>query len=280
MIDSNCSSVLVVIPNGCKILLIVAARLLALLNQLIYIGKKVTVDLTECASTKLFLSRAGFFDHLDDQVQVVPDRPRFSGAARYKGNSDALVEFGAIDPNEENKDLVVQLQQRFVQQSDARYEIAALTVFGELIGNVFEHSESPIFGFASLQRYVGRRKHIQTVVSDSGLGIARTLRPSLQKHHPKLYKRYKEESLESDVGLVQTALTEGGISRFGSGRGLGFESSRKQAMKFDAELTVRQERFCLNFEYKEGELVRVTPVLDLPRILGSHFCFDFFVDPE
>lgn len=196
----------------------------------------------------------------------------------YKGNSNAIVEFGAVDPKQRNKELINQLSDRFVFQSDFRYEAAASTVFSELIGNIKEHSESPIAGFAALQKYEGRRKHIQTVVSDSGLGIAETLRPSLKEHHPHLYKLHKNSNIESDIDLVVATMSKGEISRLGKGRGMGFKSSREQAMKFNAQLSVRQERFSLDFKYKNGELVGVNKTLNLPKILGTHICFDFFVD--
>jgi len=240
----------------------------------------VSIDLTNCCETKTFLSRAGFFDYLDERVNVIPERPLISAAQIYQGNSNSIVEFGGIDPENDNKGLISQLGDRFVQQSNEIYETTAFTVFGELIGNVSEHSESKIYGFAALQKYEGKYgKHIQTVVSDSGLGIANTLRPTLKKHHPDLYKRYHEQDIESDANLVETVLSNGKISRFGSGRGLGFESSCKQAMQFDAQLYVRQERFSLRFTYKNGLLVQVDPRLDLPKIMGTHLCFDFFVDP-
>ncbi len=278
LLSSGFNSVLVKIPGGCKILLIAADRLLALLNQIVPIKKDVAIDLTECAMTKSFLSRVGFFDHLDKRVNVIPKRPNVSSAKIYQGNSDTLVEFGAIDLQQKNKELIVQLGTRFVQQSDSRYETAALTIFSELIGNVREHSKSPIPGFAALQKYEGKRKHIQTVVSDSGLGIAKTLRPSLKKHYHSLYKLYNEKNIQSDAGLVKVTLSKGEISRFGSGRGLGFKSSREQATKFDAEFSVRQDRFYLNFKYKNGKLVDVEQHLGIPKIMGTHLCFDFFVD--
>lgn len=278
LLSSDSQSVMVKIPDRCKIMLIVGARLLSLINQLAYNGKNVTIDLIDSANTKNFLSRAGFFDLLDATVDVIPSKPKFSAAKIYQGNSDALVEFGAIDPGKKNKDLVTQLVKRFVQQSDERFETAAFTVFSELIGNVRDHSGSPIHGFAALQKYGGSKPHIQTVVSDSGVGISKTLRPSLKEHYPDLFRLYDKENVDSDAGLVETALSRGGISRSGSGYGLGFKSSRGQAIKFDAEYSVRQERFCLNFKYKNGKLLNVERRLNLPKILGTHLCFDFFVD--
>ena len=73
-------------------------------------------------------------------------------------------------------------------------------------------------------------------------------------------------------------MTEGEISRFGAGRGLGFKSSREQAMKFDADLSVRQENFSLDLVYKNGKLVEINTHTDLATILGTHLCFDFYID--
>jgi hypothetical protein len=277
-LETDCDSIVFVIPEKCNILLDAAARLLALCNQLVFFGKTVTIDFSDCHSTLTYFDRIGFMNHLHKRVTVLPGRPKFSRASKYKGNSDAVVEFGSVDPSQDNKELINHLTDSFVRQSDARYETAASTVFGELIGNVKEHSETPILGFAALQKYEGRKKHIQTVVSDSGLGIANTLRPSLKEHYPGLYKIFREVSIESNVGLVIRALSEGEISRFGIGRGLGFKSSREQAMKFDALLTVRQENFGLDFRYKNGELVNINKRLALTKILGTHICFDFYVD--
>lgn len=277
-LDSDCTSIIFVIPEGCHILLDAAARLLALCNQLVWSKKNVAIDFSDCHSTLSFFDRIGFLNHLDTNITVLPKRPELSRALTYKGNSNAVVEFGAVDPRHINKKLINQLTDTFVQQSHSCYEAAASTVFGELIGNIKEHSNSPITGFAALQKYEGRRKHIQTVVSDSGLGIANTLRPSLKEHYPDLYKLHKDTSIESDVELVITVMSNGEISRFGSGRGMGFKCSRKQAMQFDAQISVRQERFCLDFLYKNGELVEVKKMLNLPKIFGTHICFDFFVD--
>lgn len=268
----------VVFSPGCKTMIDCIARLLALSNQLAYRGKSVTVDFTSAEGTKTYLDRAGFFDHLHHYVTVLPSRPTESAAMRYQGQSDTLVEFGGVDPRSANHDLIEQLTNKFVQQSSVDYRVAAHTVFSELIGNVVEHSETPLRGFAGLQRYSGIRKHIQTVVSDSGVGIARTLRPALKEHYPALYRQFGRRSLESDVGLVRAAMSEGRTSRFGGARGLGFEISREQAAKFNASFSVRQERFCLRFEYRNGVLVDIKQQLKLSNLLGTHICFDFYLD--
>lgn len=278
ILDGPCQRIDFVFSLKCKTMIDCIARLLAVMNQLAHRGKQVTADFTEAGGTLTYLNRAGFFDLLDQGVAVLPRRPSVSAAKRYQGNSGNLVEFDRVDPKGSNNDLIEQLTNKFVQHSTTDHRVAALTVFGELIGNVFEHSESPLAGFAGLQKYGGHRNHIQTVVSDSGIGIARTLRPGLKAHYPALYKTFGEPSLESDIGLVTAAMSKGEISRYGNGRGLGFKSSREQAIKFNAEISVRQQEFCLKFKYCEGELISVERRSDLSNLMGTHICFDFYLD--
>lgn len=275
-LDLECTSVVFVVPEKCNILLDAAARFLALCNQLALAGKKVTIDFNDCKSTLGYFDRIGFIDHLDERVELLPQKPPVSRATIYKGNSQTVVEFGGVDPNKEDKELINQLTNCFVQQSDSKYEAAASTVFGELIGNISEHSKSPLQGFAALQKYGGRRNHIQTVVSDSGLGIIATLKPSLEAHYPALHKMHNGDDF--DLKVVTAVLTKGEISRFGSGRGLGFKSSREQTIKFDARLSVRQSSFAISIEYINGQLHDIEQQIDLPTIHGTHLCFDFFVD--
>jgi len=269
-----------VIPKGCKLLLISIAKFLSLVNQLSARGIKVVIDLSDCSNTRTYFNRTGFFDHLDEGITVVPERPKESWAELYKGNSDNLVEFGTIDPGSKNKKLIIDLGSAFVKQSDECYSTAALTVFSEMIGNVSEHSEAEINGFAALQFYAPPYKgnHIQTVVSDSGLGVCNTLRPSLKENYPAIFSKFGHVDTESDIGLVTEVFTKGNISRYGGARGLGFKSSREQATKFDADLSIRQEEFAIELKYRDGEFVKSNVQRNLSKILGTHICFDFIID--
>lgn len=269
-----------VIPKGCKLLLISIAKFLALANQLSANGNNIEIDLSDCGDARTYFNRTGFFDHLDSQIAVVPDRPKESWAEKYKGNSETLVEFGTIDPKSKNKSLIVELGNIFVKKSNARFEMAALTVFSEMIGNVSEHSESDVEGFAALQFYSPPYKpnHIQTVISDSGLGVCLTLRPALENNYPGLYGRFGYVELESDIGLVTEVFTKGNISRFGGARGLGFKSSREQATKFDANLSIRQDQFSIELIYRNGQLDESKVERNLSKIHGTHICYDFIVD--
>lgn len=271
-----------IFPQDCNLLLESISRFLALLNQLEYEDIDVMVDLAECDNTRSFLGRAGFFDLLSTGVRVLPGRPASSAAKIYKGNSDSLVEIGAIYPNKKNKGLIVALRSNFVGNSNENFETVALTVFSEFINNVRDHSESPLEGFAALQVYnpPRRRKHIQTVISDSGVGVVSTLRSTLEKHYPDLYKRFPDNGDDADIGLALEVFSKGNISRYGqeSGRGLGFKSSREQASKFDADLSIRMDTFNIKLQYRDGKLVDKKTSKNLTRIKGTHICFDFYVD--
>lgn len=271
------SLVRVVFKNHCKPMIDCTARLLSFANQLAYQGREVELDFSAAESALTYLDRAGFFDNLAPAVVVHPDRPTDSAAVRYRGNSNTLVEFGIVDPGIENDELIEQLTNKFVAQSTTHYLTVAYTVFSELIKNVAEHSETPIPGFAGLQRYRGKREHIQTIISDSGIGIASTLRPSLREHYPQLFDQFGQTSVESDMGLVAEVMTKGEISRSGGANGLGFKSSREQAVKFHVQFSVRQETFCLKLLYEDGELVEIKREIGLRKLLGTHICFDFFL---
>jgi len=264
----------------CKFLLIALARFLALANQLIANGKDVVIDTAACPNTHSFFSRNGFFDYLSQSVTCLPDRPAFSAAKTYRDNSDTLVELGEIAQPTQNKELVIRLGDRFVEHSSSNYCLAVKTVFSELVGNVTDHSESKIPGLAGLQVYrpYNKPKHIQTIISDSGLGIATTLRTTLQKEHPQLYAQFSVETVENDIALVQKAFTTGEVSRFGEGRGLGFKSSREHASKEKVIIVIRQPTFSLALEYSKGQLINVSEKLGLVPITGTHICFDFYVD--
>ena len=267
-----------IFPEDCKFLLIVIARFLALANQLVDRGCSLTIDMGQCRNTLNFFNRNGFFDYLDKRVTTIPERPKSSLAKRYKGNSKTMLELGDVEPNQRNRELIIRLGERFIENSSEQYSLAAKTVFSELIGNIKDHSDSKITGLAGLQLYNGKNKHIQTIVSDSGVGIAATLRTTLEDTHPKLFKKYQIDNSENNAQLVLHAFTNGEVSRFGKGRGLGFKSSREHATKDRALISIRQEDFSIELEYLNGNEVRSKITPNLCTILGTHICFDFYLD--
>lgn len=277
----DATGVIFVLPEGCSFLLDAFARFLALCNQLAFSNKAVTADFNNNGTLKHYLNRAGFFDHLDEKVNVLPQRPSNSTAASHRGQSENLVELGLVTPHEDEAakdELVKRLTAKFLSLTGDKYKTAVSTIFAELTGNIQDHSETKLSGFAGLQKYGGSNPHIQTIVSDSGVGIAATLRPSLQAHHKTLYGKYHKESVDNDIALVTEVMSKGLISRYGAGRGLGFQTSRDRALRFKAKYSVRQENFSLEFIFEGEQLKRVIERKNLARISGTHICFDFVID--
>ncbi|HHC6614285.1 TPA: ATP-binding protein [Vibrio parahaemolyticus] len=283
LLSSTITKCVIRFPEKCKILLIAGARIIALANQAVFHGKSIELDFTKCPSTKNYLDRLGFFDHLNSKVTVLPSRPTESKAKQYNGNSENLVEIASINLDHFDYSLPKNLTKRFAFHAGDDYYQSAFTIFSELIGNVQEHSETPLPGFAALQLYKGKRRHIQTVISDNGLGIAATLKPNLSKHYPDLFKKLKLDHINTDIDLVRRTLTEGGLSQFGSNpdgaaRGLGIKRAQSSAAKYDAEVVVRQPTFELKIVYKNGGLFKIVEKRDLSRINGTQVCFDFYLD--
>lgn len=284
LLNSPAENCIIRFPKDCKILLIAGARVIALANQAASQGKSIILDFNKCLGTKNYLDRLGFFDHLSSNVKVSPERPVKSKAKQYLGKSENLVEIASINLDNFDYSLPEKLTKRFAHHAGQAYYQAAFTIFAELIGNVQEHSETTLPGFVALQMYKGRRRHIQTVISDSGLGIASTLKPNLQRHYPNIFDDLQiDNNQDSDIFLVSYALTQGGLSQFGSNpdeaaRGLGLRRTQAHAAKFDAVVVVRQPSFELKIVYRDGELADITEKKGLAMISGTQVCFDFYLE--
>lgn len=268
------ADVLIRFPVGCKLMIDSAVRILSLANQLDHCTGRVRLDFLEGESGALgYLNRMGFFDHLSGNVEVTPSRPEYSGAHLYRGGNSGLVEIARINKNDRDRKLPDRLTEAVGQSCRSRRDVnelcgAAWTIFAELIDNVFSHSQTPLDGYAALQVYKGGNQ-LLVAVSDSGLGIMKTLRPALQTEFPRL------------VGLSDTALLvevfRQGLSRHGNDRGCGLKGSAAKAIKFQADLDVRLP----------GQRVVLTPARgayqantahcsdDLPLVWGTHIGFAF-----
>lgn len=286
-LESECSSIHFIVPEGCKIFLEAEARLLAYSNQSIHLGKSVVIDFNDCHETLSWFNRNGFFEMLHEAVVVKPNRPMYSSAELFKGNSEAVYEFGEVDPLNLDEDIPQRLKHSFVSYAGDKYSQPAFTVLSELFGNVRDHSESPISGYIALQHYKGFKgrgvnsgvkPHIQTIVSDSGRGITGTLKPILEKRYPEIFKKLDFSDPESDPLLVFEVFKKGRISQSSDeGRGLGLKRSGEIAASYDAIITVREGCFELKLTYKSGKLSKANYELNLPKLMGTHICFDFFL---
>ncbi len=224
------------LPVGCKVMVDAAVRLLSLANQLDFSTHRVRLEFEEGeAGTMGYLNRMGFFDQLAPSVEVLPERPMYSGAKLFEGANAGLVEIARINKDDRDTSLPTRLTDALMRSCGSRsdaigLEGAAWTIFAELIDNVFVHSETPLDGYAALQVY-RRGNGLKVAVSDSGLGIMDTLRPALKVESPGL-------AVLPDVDLLVEVFRQG-LSRHGSDRGCGLKGSAAKAIKFKASLDVR-----------------------------------------
>lgn len=292
-LESDCQSVIFVVAEGAKIFLEAAARLLALSNQCAHRGKSITIDFNASEETLTYLDRIGFLDFLDSRVEVKPGRSLISRASIYHGNSDAVYEFAEIDNVNPDEKIPQRLKDSFVRLVEealgqpgcgVAYVDPAFTVLSELFGNVGDHSDSPIPGYIALQRYKGYRgknsvgPHIQTIVSDSGKGIVGTLRPVLENKYPALFKQLDFDDPSSGPRLVRAVFEKGQISQFpDQARGLGLRRSAIIASKHHVKVSVREGKFEVQMVFEEGNLAKFSYEPDLPFMLGTHICFDFYL---
>ncbi len=251
-----------------------AVRILSLANQLDFCTRRVRLEFLEGERGALgYLNRMGFFDHLSPTIEVMPSRPAYSGAEMYRGSNAGLVEIARINKDDRDRGLPERLTQALMRSCRSRrdakdLEGAAWTIFAELIDNVFEHSETPLDGYAALQVYKGGNQ-LLVAVSDSGLGIMQTLRPSLQTEFPRL------------VGLSDSALLveifRQGLSRHGVDRGCGLKGSAAKAIKFKADLDVRlpNQRVLLTPARGTYQVNTAHCYDQLPLLWGTHIGFGF-----
>ena len=264
-------------PVGCKVMIDSAVRLLSLLNQLDNCTRRAVLEFDEGeAGVMGYLDRMGFFDCLSPNVGVHPYRPAVSAADAYRGRNPGLVEIAAIGTQVRDQELPNRLTSVLVEACSDRQDVEALggaawLIFAELVDNIYSHSQTRLDGFAALQVYP-RGNGLKVAVSDSGLGIMATLRPSLQSQHPSL-------SRLSDLDLLVEIFREG-VSRHGSQRGCGLKGAAAKAVKFSAELEVRLPQIRVQLTPSLSGYRRSTArcFQGLPLIWGTHICFSFRLD--
>lgn len=267
-----CRKVMFNFPVGAHMMLEAGIRILSMANYLCAQGKEVFFKFDD-PNVFSYLNRMEFFIHLDPRIIVLPNRPDFT----FKGRSDSLVEIGEIVPGKKIGTLPGKLTATFCNKAgvsnDSTLGDAAYTVFGEMIGNVQEHSKTRLSGYAALQVYQPRRTstYIQVVVSDSGLGVVNTIRPALHRWYPAYEKLADSKIIEK--------MFEEGLSRHGphKGRGLGLRRSWQQAMKTNSRLVIRQGTCSVTLKHRGSkEIPNIHE--DLAPIHGTHISFEFYLD--
>lgn len=273
-LDCGHGHIVLKIPKERKVLFCAAARILALANQLAKVKPIVELDFSENPEALSYLKRAYFFERLDRSIKVLPRRPASFNAEGLKANNKNLVELLPIDAaSDEN--VPERFKLSFAEAFGDLHANKLHTVFGELIGNAEEHSETIIPGFAGLQSYkLKGSTSIVAVVSDSGKGICQTLRPALAVHYPEVADQFPESLEASDAQLIIHAMRKGGLSKRGRG-GAGLNISSGQAESLNAKVSIRQEDFSVTLTYKNHDLYKHSWRVGLPKLLGTHIVFEF-----
>lgn len=272
-LDSQISNIKLSITGEQRLLLCSAARILAISNQLVTSGKKVTLDFTGNESTLSYLNRACFFVRLSPEINVLPFRPDNASSEIYKANNISLVELLEIGTAE---NVPERIKHSFIDVFGGNDANKLFTIVAEMVGNVEEHSGTMIPGFAGLQCYTRGKKHsVIVVISDSGKGICATLRPGLIEHFPKTAKQFPPSNPDSDPLLILHAMKKSGLSRTGKGRGAGLNASREKAEMLNAKITIRQEHFSVCLKFADGKLEREFWENDLPTLVGTHVVCEF-----
>lgn len=270
-------SVHLFVPVGCSIMVDAGVRLLSYLNQLSHINKQVVLEFESADGAMGYLDRMGFFDALSDPVSVLPRRPSFSRAKLYRGGNRSLVEIARINPSSRDEGIPRRLVDSLLNSvgetpMKGKLETVAFTIFGELVGNVYDHVDIGLDGFAVLQYYGGKRNSVTISVSDSGKGLIETLRPALPEHYPE-FQHYSESEL-----LVE--MFRRGLSRYGDRQGSGLKTTALHALKFQSSMTVRLPSCQIKLEpTASGEYAATAEMMSgLPLIWGTHISFDFRLD--
>lgn len=253
-------------------------RLLSLVNQAAHAAKRVRLVFEEGANgTMGYLQRMGFFEFLDASVRVQPE-PVAQDISDHRQHR-ALIEFARIHPSRKDENLPSQLADRIRRGIGAmtadrakKLEDTAWHVFAELIQNIHRHAQAPIDGYAALQTYKSPRGRCAVVsVSDSGLGLLRTLRQGLEA-------RQARTATLSDAALLLKVVSEG-VSRFGSGNGCGICTSAQKALAFETTLDFRLYDSSLHLEPKLGSGFTVANHREgLSPMWGTHIAFEFRLD--
>lgn len=267
----------IILSCGCGIMVDAGTQLLSLVNQLAEGGRDVTLCFEDGYSGAMgYLHRIAFFDLLHSSVKTTPPRPKMSALA-MAGSNPNVVEFKRICPLNRDRNTPSLLADALEGACQSRTDCkslghAAFTVFGELIDNIYEHSETEIDGYAALQVYKGGNG-VLVSVSDSGRGLLETLRPSLPHNSP-----YAQTS---DTALILQMLNAG-LSRLEQDnpeRGLGLCSCADHALKYSGQLTLRLSTSSLRVmpnRQTSQTYDGIAHCFDgLPFIQGTHFAFRF-----
>lgn len=275
---SYISDIYFIFSEKTKLLLDAMSLLLAISNQ--YANLKINVHLDFIQSESLFgyLDRIGFIELLDSRVNVNSSKLKKEElrSVKYKGNNKSLLELRHIDISFFDENLPRDLLYFFNKNTNGKYGKKAYTFISEIYENVRDHSESKILGFIGIQEYYKEtdKHHIQTVISDNGIGIMGGLKPAI------ISGKYTNLKQMSDIDIILEIFQNGRISRVDEdGRGLGLSRSNEILRNLNNScICIRQKDFILKLTYRNGYVLKKDVKKNLFPLHGTHICIDIKVD--
>ena len=260
-------------------LLDVLVSALYLYNELAQLNNEVTLRWGPDQPTFGYADFMGFFQLLDARVEVHPQRP-VRGVHRSAAHSNpSLLEMTSLQPGDRSmaSGALDLLRERLAENLATVRNSAAVvdniwTFAAETIGNIDEHSQTPVPGVVAAQRYKSqiRGSRIHLVIADGGLGIPATIRTG----NPVA------AADKTDVEIIIAAFKDGLSRQLARGRGCGLTTCARIAMLYKGNLRVRvgrtwarlitkSARSGLSLGFFEDE---ATP------ISGTHISLDFYLD--
>lgn len=254
--------------------------MVSLYNRLAHEGADVEVRWDSSQDSFGYAERVGFFALLDDRVRVVPERP-LEGSSTfdiYRRRNKNVLEMRSLDLGaQDNADAVigslyVQLA-RILGAAEGRSDAAnrIWTCASETIGNVYEHSESPVPGVVAAQLYASgtRGPRVELVIADAGLGLLATIR----------HGNPGAAGTKTDVELILEAFSKGLSSKLEPGRGCGLQQCASLAAKYEGNLRVRTGTTWVKLVTKSQKGWTVSIADDeAAMIAGTQLVFTFYLD--
>ena len=191
----------------------------------------------------------------------------------HRGGNSGLIEiekFSRSAPADRDLPdrLVRALERSCTNRADVKQAANAIAnITGELVSNVFDHSETGLDAYAALQTYP-QGNRVTIAVSDSGKGIMGTLRPALQRRASPLCAL-------SDTDLLVEIFRQGISSLDDDKHGNGLMSCAHSAIRYKADLDVRLLRERVLLKPSDGIYRPNTAYsqVGLSLLWGTHIAF-------
>ncbi|HEX6639724.1 MAG TPA: ATP-binding protein [Thermoanaerobaculia bacterium] len=207
--------------------------LLAIGTELRNRGRAPLLHLPDSTEVTSYLARMHFYEPAREIFELHGVAKKAQG-----GGSDVLLEITPIRSHDDVHSIVDRVQDRAgaILSKELHYPVAASVQFSvmlsEVCQNIIEHSESE--GWVCAQRYDWKtrlgRKVVVIAVMDLGVGFRGSM---ASEHATRFAERW------SDSAALQGAFLQG-KSRFADpGRGQGLQQIRKQARKWNGQVTIR-----------------------------------------